>query len=169
MEIEMVENKDYNVEFGPNDGHKWGAEKLIEAAEIAKEIDAKRSPEMKIKNQMLSVKYRMEEYLQSQAINENELIGLDYWLKDYLKILNLTQKKFAELIENKDGNLKKYLIGQRRFSTDLAMKFGHFFHTKPDLWLNIQIKNDVLMLKKEEQTTAKYEKYDYEKVVEYHS
>ena len=159
--------KDFSVEFGPNDGHEWSIEKLAETDQIAKEIARKRSHEMKLKNRMLSIRYRMEEYLQNQEINDDELVNLDLWLKDYLKVLNLTQKKFAELIENKDGNLKKYLIGERRFSTDLAMKFGHFFHTKPDLWLNIQIKNDVLLLKKEKETAAKYEKYDYERVTEY--
>ena len=160
--------KDFNLEFSLNDGHKWSSEKLAETDDIAKEIAGKRSPEMKLKNRMLSIRYRMEEYLQNQATREDELMDLDRWLKDYLKVLNLTQKKFAKLIENQDGNLRKYLIGERRFSTDLAMKFGHFFHTKPDLWLNIQIKNDVLLLKKEKETAAKYEKYDYEKVMAYH-
>ena len=117
---------------------------------------------------MLSIRYRMEEYIQNEVVNDDGLMSLDVSLKDYLKALNLTQKNFAELIENQDGNLKKYLIGERRFSTDLAMKFGHFFHTKPDLWLNIQIKNDVLSLNKKKETAAKYEKYDYEKAVEYH-
>jgi plasmid maintenance system antidote protein VapI len=162
----VKEHRDFNIEFGPNDGHKWSREKLAETDEIAREIASKRSPEMKLKNRMLSIRYRMEEYLQNQAIDENELLNLDSWLKDYLKVLNLTQKKFAEIIESKDGNLKKYLIGKRKFSTDLAMKFGHFFHTAPDLWLNIQIKNDVLLLKKEKETAVKYEKYDYEKVLE---
>ena len=163
----VKEYKDFKVEFGPNDGHKWNIEKLAETGGIAKEIAGQRTSEMKLKNRMLSISYRMEEYFQNQSIKEDEVMNLDHWLKDYLKVLNLTQKKFAELIENKDGNLKKYLIGERRFSTDLAMKFGHFFHTKPDLWLNIQIKNDVLLLKKEKETSAKYEKYDYEKVIEY--
>ena len=163
------DTKDFNLEFGVNDGQKWSSERLAETDEIAKEIAGKRTPEMKLKNRMLSIRYQMEEYLQNQAIKDNELMNLEVWLKDYLKALNLTQKRFAELIENQDGNLKKYLIGERRFSTDLAMKFGHFFHTKPDLWLNIQIKNDVLLLKKQKETAVKYEKYDYEKVFEYQS
>ncbi len=161
------EHSDFNLEFKVNDGQKWSSEKLAETDEIAKEIADMRTPEMKLKNRMLSIRYRMEEYLQNEAIKDDDLMSLDIWLKDYLKALNLTQKRFAELIENQDGNLKKYLIGERRFSTDLAMKFGHFFHTKPDLWLNIQIKNDVLSLNKKKETAAKYEKYDYEKAVEY--
>jgi len=160
------EHKDFNLEFKVNDGQKWSKEKLAETDEIAKEIAGNRTPEMKLKNRMLSIRYRMEEYLQNQEIKDDNLVSLDLWLKDYLKALNLTQKRFSELIENRDGNLKKYLIGERRFSTDLAMKFGHFFHTKPDLWLNIQIKNDVLSLNKKKETATKYEKYDYEKAME---
>jgi plasmid maintenance system antidote protein VapI len=121
---------------------------------------------MKLKNSMSSIRYRMEEYLQNEAIREDELLGLDSWLKDYLKVLNLTLKKFADIIENKDGNLKKYLIGERKFSTDLAMKFGHFFHINPEIWLNIQIKNEMILLKREKEIAVKYAKYDYEKVIQ---
>ena len=56
----MDATKDFTVEFGLNDGQKWSSEKLAETDQIAKEISSKRSPEMKLKNRMLSVRYRME-------------------------------------------------------------------------------------------------------------
>lgn len=58
----MDATKDFTVEFGLNDGQKWSSEKLAETDQIAKEISSKRSPEMKLKNRMRSVRYRMEEY-----------------------------------------------------------------------------------------------------------
>lgn len=159
------EYRDFNVEFGPNDGKQWSSDKLIQADRIASEIASKRSKAQKLRNQIRSVQYRMEEYIQNQGAHKNEIIMLDVWLKEYLKVLSLTQKDFAEIIENKDKNLRKYLIGERRFSTDLAMKFGFFFHTSPDIWLKVQVKNDLLLLQREKETKEKYNKYDYEKVL----
>jgi addiction module HigA family antidote len=75
---------------------------------------------------------------------------LNYEIKKaYLEALNLTFKRFAIYVDTTDGNLKKYVSGVRKFNTDLALKFGHFFHTSPDLWLNVQIKNELASLKKE--------------------
>jgi len=67
-------------------------------------------------------------------------------------------------IDTTDANLKKYLSGERKFSHDLAFKFSNFFHTTPDLWLKVNIKNELLILKKEKKQATKYKKYDYEKV-----
>jgi antitoxin HigA-1 len=158
------EHKDFSVEFGPNNDHQWSAEKLSQADKISVEIASKRTSSQQLRNQIRSVRYRMEEYIQNQDVVDEEIIMLDTWLKEYLKVLSLTQKRFAEIIENKDKNLRKYLIGERRFSTDLAMKFGFFFHTSPDLWLKVQIKNEFLLLQREKETKQKYSKYDYEKV-----
>lgn len=159
------EQQDYNVEFGPNTEEQWTAEKLAQADSIASDIASKRSDEQKLRNLVRSVRYRMEAYLQNQNISNEDIIMLDSWLKEYLKVLSLSQKRFAEIIESKDKNLRKYLIGERRFSTDLAMKFGSFFHTSPDLWLRVQIKNELLLLQKEKETEGKYNKYDYEKIL----
>lgn len=159
------EQKDYNVEFGPTTEVEWTAEKLAEADSIASHIASKRSDEQKLRNLVRSVRYRMEAYLQNQNISIEDIIMLDTWLKEYLKVLGLPQKRFAEIIESKDKNLRKYLIGERRFSTDLAMKFGNFFHTSPDLWLRVQIKNELLLLQNEKETEEKYNKYDYEKIL----
>ena len=54
------EQKDFNLEFKVNDGQKWSNDKLAETDEIAKEIATSRTPEMKLKNRMLYIRYRME-------------------------------------------------------------------------------------------------------------
>jgi plasmid maintenance system antidote protein VapI len=92
--------------------------------------------------------------------------SIEAFLEDYLKVLNLTFKKFAVSIDTTDSNLKKYLSGQRKFNIDLAMKFGYFFHTSPELWLRVYTKNEFYLLTKEKSKASKYKKYDYLKVVE---
>jgi len=114
---------------------------------------------------MLSIKYQMEAYLDDNDIKVNKLCTLETFVDYYLDTLNLTFKKFAISIDMTDGNLKKYLVGDRKFSIDLALKFAHFFHTSPDLWLKVQIKNELIELSKNSSQTKKYSKYDYEKVL----
>jgi hypothetical protein len=99
------EQKDYNVEFGSNTEVEWTAEKLAQADSIASQIASKRSDEQKLRNLVRSVRYRMEAYVQNQNVGNEDIIMLDTWLKEYLKVLGLPQKRFAEIIESKDKNL----------------------------------------------------------------
>ncbi|MGV8830319.1 MAG: helix-turn-helix transcriptional regulator, partial [Breznakibacter sp.] len=80
-----------------------------------------------------------------------------------LEVLNLPFRKFAICLDTTDSNLKKYVMGERKFNKDLALKFSHFFHTPADLWLKLQLKNELFDLKKKKETKLK-EKNDYRKV-----
>lgn len=147
-------------------GRDWVPEEMAQAKAFAKAHHAQRTPERKLKNQMLSIRYRMEEYIETEKTSEKKVIPLEEFLKEYLKALGLTFKKFAFAIDTTDGNLKKYVSGERKFSTDLAFRFASFFHTTPDLWMRVNIKNELLELKKKKKQTNKYKKYDYEKVLD---
>ena len=68
-----------------------------------------------------------------------------------------------ELFEMKDSNLYKYLIGERKLNPKLILKLSHFSHTKPEYWIQIQVKNELIELKKE--NTDYYEKYDYRNLI----
>ena len=45
------------------------------------------------------------------------------------------------------------------------MKFGNFFHTNPELWLRLYLKNEFIQLNAAKKD-QKYAKYDYEKQLE---
>lgn len=156
---------DFNVEIGLDDAKQWSDEKLAQIKAFVKDQSNKRSPERKLKNELLSIQYQMEAYLDDNDIKANKLCTLETFLDYYLDTLNLTFKRFAMSIDMTDGNLKKYLIGERKFSIDLALRFSHFFHTSPDLWLKVQIKNELIELNRNKTQTRKYSKYDYEKVL----
>lgn len=162
MESKKNQGNDFKIEVGLKDGKEWSDEKLAKIKAFVKDHSEKRSPERKLKNEMLSIKYQMENYIDNDDVT---ITPLESFLASYLKALDITFKKFAILIDTTDGNLKKYLSGDRKFNIDLALKFSSFFHTTPDLWLRINIKNELLILAKEKEQISKYKKYDYEKVL----
>ncbi len=167
MENKVNKDKDFNVEIGLKDGKEWSDDKLAKIKAFVKSHSERRTPERKLKNEMLAIKYQMESYIDNEEINQRNLIPLETFLDSYLSVLNLTLRKFANSIDTTDGNLKKYLSGDRKFNIDLALKFSSFFHTTPDLWLQVNIKNELLSLQKEKKHISKYRKYDYEKVLAY--
>ena len=157
----------FKIEIGLPDGKDWSASDLAGIKNFIKNESGKRTPEERLNTQLLAIKYRMEAYLEDNEIKANKVYPIEKFLGDYLKVLNLTLKKFAVSIDTTDGNLKKYLSGERKFNTDLAMKFGCFFHTPPDLWINVYTKNELLLFKKEKTHVSRYKKYDYKKVLHF--
>lgn len=162
--IRKKKDPDFKVEIGLNKGEDWNENKLADMKAFIKRNASTRSPEQKLKNELLSIYYQMEEYLEKNDIART--LTLNDFINAYLKVLKLSFKKFAYSIDSTDGNLKKYLSGERKFNIDLAMKFGYFFHTTPDIWLKIQIKNDMRQLNKEKKQVNKYKKYSYTNVLE---
>lgn len=152
--------------IGPNDGHNRSKEKAADIAALAKLHHNKRSPERLRKNAMLAVQYRMEHYVQDDQVRFENMSSIENFVKDFLKVLGINKTAFAQYIEMDGANLNKYYRSDRRFNTELALKFAHFFHTPADLWLKIQIKNELLLLQKEKQSEDKYNKYDYEKLLQ---
>jgi plasmid maintenance system antidote protein VapI len=125
----------------------------------------KQTKERKLTNQLLSIQYKIEDYITDENENEEILKLLDF-VKMYLKTLDITQKKLADLFEMKDSNLHKYLVGERKLNPKLVLKLSHFSHTKPEYWIRIQVKNELIELKKENKNTGYYEKYDYRNLIE---
>lgn len=152
--------------IGLPEGEQWSASQLAAVKAFIKKEGQKRSPEQQLAIQMTAIRYRMEDYLDNNEISLKDIRSIETFLAAFLKVLNISFKKFAFSIDTTDGNLKKYLTGERKFNTDLAMKFGCFFHTAPDLWIRICTKNEFLLLQKEKTHVDKYKKYDYKNVVQ---
>ncbi len=125
----------------------------------------KQTKERKLTNQLLSIQYKIEDYIRNENENEQILKVLDF-VKMYLKTLDITQKRLADLFEMRDSNLHKYLVGERKLNPKLVLKLSHFSHTKPEYWIRIQVKNELIELKKENKNTGYYEKYDYRNLIE---
>ena len=104
-----------------------------------------RSVEQKRNVELLALKYKIEEYLES---DENEIKLAGTFLKQYLKTLQIKQTKFANYIGLKPSNLSKLLSGERPINYDLALILGKIFNVNPMLWIEIQAKNELSRLEK---------------------
>jgi plasmid maintenance system antidote protein VapI len=143
----------------------WNDKKKEELKEFITSHSANQSKERLLTNKLLSIQYKLEDYIQNESDEEDVLKVLDF-VKMYLKVLNLTKKKLATYFEMRDSNLQKYLSGERKLNAELVLKLSAFSHTKPEHWYRVQVKNELIELKKEKQKVVNYQKYDYRNLVE---
>lgn len=154
---------EYDVKIGLEIPKEWNKEALKDADSRARENALKRSPATQIKIQLAGLQYKIEENLE----NSDSIIDLEEIVKELTGILNITKSKLAQSIDMDSPNLSKYLKGDRKLNSNLAMKLGSFFHINPEIWLEIVMKNELIKLKTEKDNLEKYKKYDYEKIISY--
>ncbi|PIF30792.1 hypothetical protein CLU81_1242 [Flavobacterium sp. 9] len=142
----------------------WNDKKKDDLKNIIKSHSSKQSREQILKNQLLSIQYKLEDYIQSD--NDTEVLKVLDFVKMYLKTLNITKKELASYFEMKDSNLHKYLIGERKLNAKLVLKLSTFSHTKPEQWYRVQVKNELIELNKEKANVEAYKKYDYRNLVQ---
>lgn len=100
-------------------------------------------------NILLGIKFNMEDYLNNT--NPDKIISVGDFLKQILSSFNIKSKIFSEYLNLKPSNFSSLINGDRKISTDLALKLGCIFSViSPNMWLSIQIKNDLILAKNEE-------------------
>lgn len=150
-----------NIEILPKD--IWNDDKLNKINEFVKNHSDDQSIERKIRNKLLSIQYKIEDYIEKDDIKENEVLDILDFVKMYLKALDITKRDLARYFGMRDSNLHKYLTGQRKLNPEIVLKISSFSRTKPEYWYRIQVKNEIAKLKKEDMKD--YDKYDYEKLL----
>jgi len=153
-----MKNKEIQIEEIWNDKKKEGLKEYIASN------SAMQSKERILTTKLLSIQYKLEDYIQEE--NEGEILKIIDFVKMYLKALNLTKKKLAAYFEMKDSNLQNYLSGERKLNAELVLKLSAFSNTKPEHWFRVQLKNELIELKKEKEKIVNYQKYDYRNLVE---
>lgn len=144
----------------------WNDEKKVELKKFISAHSSKQSRERKLTNELLSIQYKLEDYIQKENDDDEQVLKILDFVKMYLNALNLTKKKLAAYFDMQDSNLQKYLSGERKLNAKIALKLSAFSHTKPEHWYRVQVKNELIELKKEKQNVAEYQKYDYRNLVE---
>lgn len=142
----------------------WNDKKKASVREAILAHSATQSKERILTNRLLSIQYKLEDYIQNDS-NSEVLKILDF-VKMYLKVLNLTKKELATYFEMRDSNLHKYLSGERKLNAKLVLKLSTFSHTKPEYWYRVEVKNELIELNKEKENVEYYKKYDYRNLVE---
>ena len=122
------------------------------------------SKEVVLTTRLLAIQYKLEDYIQDE--DDSEVLKILDFVKMYLKALSLTKKELANYFEMRDSNLHKYLSGERKLNAKLVLKLSTFSHTKPEQWYRVEVKNELIELKKEKANVDYYKKYDYRNLVE---
>lgn len=64
-------------------------------------------------------------------------------LKDELEELGVTPTEFARQIDVPPNRVSQIIAGKRSVTGDTALRFGHWFGTEPQFWLNLQMQFDL--------------------------
>lgn len=141
----------------------WNKEKSKTLSEFIIGQSNKQTKERKLRNELLSIQYKIEDYIECDNVIQ-KLNILDF-VKMYLNTLNVTQRRLADLFEMKDSNLYKYLIGERKLNSTIVLKLSSFTELSPELWLRIEVKNELIEINKEKKKKKIYEKYNYQNLL----
>lgn len=64
-------------------------------------------------------------------------------LKDELEELGVTPTEFSRQIEVPANRISQIIAGKRAVTGDTALRFGHWFGTDPQFWLNLQSAHEI--------------------------
>ena len=112
--------------------------------------------------ELAAIKIQIEDYIKSGHHSEPKLLG--EFLKSFLTALNIRQNKLASYMEMEPSNLSKVLNGERQINSEIALKFGRIFGLDPLVLLEIQAKNEILMVLS--QKREQFKKYSLEGLIE---
>ena len=70
-------------------------------------------------------------------------------LKDELDGLGITPTEFSRQIEVPPNRVSQIIAGKRSITGDTALRFGHWFETDPQFWLNLQAQFDLALAEAE--------------------
>ena len=77
-------------------------------------------------------------------------------LKDELEELGVTPTEFARQIAVPPNRVSQIIGGKRAITGDTALRFGHWFETDPQFWLNLQSQFDLAQADKETGETIRH-------------
>jgi plasmid maintenance system antidote protein VapI len=110
---------------------------------MIKEASMAQSEQQKTENHFLSIRFQMEAYLREET---EVIIPAGNFLEQFIEVIQVRKKDFANYIDYEATNLAATLKGRRKINPDMAIKLGRIFNINPALWLHIESKNE---LKKE--------------------
>lgn len=107
---------------------------------MIRQASQKESKQQKIENQLISIRFQMESYLNS---THESIIPAGAFLEKFIGALQIKKKDFAVYIKYDASNLAAVLKGRRKVNSDMAIKLGKIFNLNPAIWLHIESKNEL--------------------------
>jgi addiction module HigA family antidote len=68
-------------------------------------------------------------------------------LEEFLKPLGVTQNQLSRDIDVAVSRIAAIIKGERSITADTALRFGRYFGTSPEMWLNLQTDYDIRKLR----------------------
>ncbi len=68
--------------------------------------------------------------------------------EEFIKPLGLSQNKLARDLDVPVGRINDIINNRRGITTDTALRFGIYFGTTPEFWLNLQSRFDLKVAQK---------------------
>ncbi len=121
------------------------------------ESSQKRTPEQQVSDRLLEIRFRMEDYLAGDSIDQ-AVKTVGQFLRECVEAVQIKNKDFASYIGIEESNLSAMFNGRRRISPDFALKLEQIFSIPPALWLGIQTKNELLSIR--QHRGVKYHQFD---------
>jgi len=105
------------------------------------------SPEEKRQVELIRMEYKIKNYLDAE-VTEDEIIIVGEFIKMYLDKINVKQDEFAKHIGISLSYFNKILSGQHNINPELSVILGQLFQIDPKVWVQIQLKNDYILIEK---------------------
>mgnify|MGYP000376966185 CR=1 FL=1 len=105
------------------------------------------SPEEKRQVELIRMEYKIKNYLDAE-VAEDEIIIVGEFIKMYLDKINVKQDEFAKHIGISLSNFREILSGQHNINPKLSVILGQLFQIDPKVWVQIQLKNDYILIEK---------------------
>jgi len=76
-------------------------------------------------------------------------------LKDELEEVGITPTEFSRQIDVPANRVSQIIAGKRSITGDTALRFGHWFGTDPQFWLNLQTQFELVLASTETGTAIR--------------
>ena len=70
-------------------------------------------------------------------------------LEEFMKPLGISQNRLGRELGVPIGRVHEIVHGQRAITVDTALRLARFFGTTPEFWMNLQIRFDLEMAKRD--------------------
>jgi addiction module HigA family antidote len=107
---------------------------------IIEKAAAEQPEDKKMEYQLLSIRFQMESYLDSEP---EQFIVAGKFVQKFLDAIHVEKRDFAQYIAVEEAELEDLLEGRRKITSDTALKLGRIFKTDPALWLHVESKNEL--------------------------
>lgn len=145
-----------NGETDPN------SEDVIQTLKMIRERVEAYTPAQKQKFKLSALRAQMHIFVDEQ-LKEQTGKTAPQFLREFIDAIGVKNKVFAEYLHIKESNLSAILNGNRRINIELAYKLGELFEVRPELWLQVQSKHEMLLFAQENRD--KYKKYNWKDLI----